>query len=65
MAGVGAGADEQGEVVLAGEEELVDGAAVEEAADGIDAGDGDAVDPGFGGAAGAIETKVEDLLQHG
>jgi hypothetical protein len=62
---MGAGADEQGEVVFTGEEEFVDGAAVEEAADGIDAGDGNAVDPGFGGAAGAIETKVENLLEHG
>jgi hypothetical protein len=52
-------------MVFTGEEEFVDGAAVEEAADGIDAGDGNAVDPGFGGAAGAIETKVENLLEHG
>jgi len=62
--GLGAGADEESDDVLGREEIVVDGATVEEAVNGVDAGDRDAVEPGFGDTAGGVETEIVNFLEH-
>jgi hypothetical protein len=64
LSGVGAGADDEGDHILGGEEIVVDGAAVEEAVNGVDAGDGAAVEPGCGEATGGVETEIVNFLAH-
>jgi hypothetical protein len=42
----------------------MNGAPIEATVNGVDAGDRDAVEPGFGDTAGGVETEIVNFLEH-